>query len=614
MRLHNMFKKMSEREKSVSRTHLRRKPEAPEGLLRKCNKCGAPILTDEVIQGNYICPKCHGYFRIPAYKRIESIADQDTFEEWDCDMNTENGPVNPLEFRGYPEKVEKLREQTGLNEAVVTGKAKINGNPAVLGVCDGRFMMASMGWAVGEKITRAVERATEEKLPVILFTCSGGARMQEGIVSLMQMAKTSAALKKHSDAGLLYITVLTDPTTGGVTASFAMLGDIILAEPGALIGFAGPRVIEQTIGQKLPEGFQRAEFLLEHGFVDQIVKRNEMKEVLGKLIELHQTPGDAELNTKENIVEEAKSVNLSFEKEQETGSKIQIDSKLKVKNENRAENEKTNADLKGQTVFTGTKKSAWERVTQSRRKDRPTGQDYIDILFDDFVELHGDRYYKDDRAVIGGIAYFQGKPVTVIAQAKGKTTKENLERNFAMPSPEGYRKALRLMKQAEKFGRPVICFVDTPGAFCGMEAEERGQGEAIAHNLYEMSGLKVPVLSVVIGEGGSGGALALAVADEVWMLENSIYSVLSPEGFASILWKDSKRANEAAEVMKLTAEDLKQLGIIEQVIAEPEEFNEETLPVVAEKLNRQIQGFVTKYSKMPSEELVEKRYQRFRKM
>jgi len=609
-----MFKKMSEREKSVSRTHLRRKPEAPEGLLRKCNKCGAPILTDEVIQGNYICPKCHGYFRIPAYKRIESIADQDTFEEWDCDMNTENGPVNPLEFRGYPEKVEKLREQTGLNEAVVTGKAKINGNPAVLGVCDGRFMMASMGWAVGEKITRAVERATEEKLPVILFTCSGGARMQEGIVSLMQMAKTSAALKKHSDAGLLYITVLTDPTTGGVTASFAMLGDIILAEPGALIGFAGPRVIEQTIGQKLPEGFQRAEFLLEHGFVDQIVKRNEMKEVLGKLIELHQKPGDAELNTKENIVEEAKSVNLSFEKEQETGSKIQIDSKLKVKNENRAENEKTNAGLKGQTVFTGTKKSAWERVTQSRRKDRPTGQDYIDILFDDFVELHGDRYYKDDRAVIGGIAYFQGKPVTVIAQAKGKTTKENLERNFAMPSPEGYRKALRLMKQAEKFGRPVICFVDTPGAFCGMEAEERGQGEAIAHNLYEMSGLKVPVLSVVIGEGGSGGALALAVADEVWMLENSIYSVLSPEGFASILWKDSKRANEAAEVMKLTAEDLKQLGIIEQVIAEPEEFNEETLPAVAEKLNRQIQGFVTKYSKMPSEELVEKRYQRFRKM
>lgn len=609
-----MFKKMGERERSVSRTHLRRKPEAPEGLLRKCNKCGAPILTEEVIQGNYICPKCQGYFRVPAYKRIENIADQDTFEEWDCDMNTENGPANPLEFRGYPEKVEKLREQTGLNEAIVTGKAKINGNPAVIGVCDGRFMMASMGWAVGEKITRAVERATEERLPVILFTCSGGARMQEGIVSLMQMAKTSAALKKHSDAGLLYITVLTDPTTGGVTASFAMLGDIILAEPGALIGFAGPRVIEQTIGQKLPEGFQRAEFLLEHGFVDQIVKRNEMKEVLGKLLELHQKPEQMNQDEKEKVAEEEQSTNSS---ELDSGDAQNLDLKMQqysgVKTESENIEEKDYFSEK-HTVFSGTKKSAWERVTQSRRKDRPTGQDYIDILFDDFVELHGDRYYKDDRAVIGGIAYFQGRPVTVIAQAKGKTTKENLERNFAMPSPEGYRKALRLMKQAEKFGRPVVCFVDTPGAFCGMEAEERGQGEAIARNLYEMSGLKVPVLSVVIGEGGSGGALALAVADEVWMLENSIYSVLSPEGFASILWKDSKRANEAAEVMKLTAADLKRLGIIEQVIEEPEKFDEETLPVVTEKMSQQIQNFMERYCKMPEEELVEKRYQRFRQI
>ena len=204
--------------------------------------------------------------------------------------------------------------------------------------------------------------------------------------------------------------------------------------------------------------------------------------------------------------------------------------------------------------------SAWERVQLSRRKDRPTGSDYIKRLFTDFIELHGDRCYKDDKAIIGGIAKFQGIPVTVIAQEKGRTTKENIECNFGMPFPEGYRKALRLMKQAEKFGRPIICLVDTPGAFCGLEAEERGQGEAIARNLFEMSGLKVPVLSIVIGEGGSGGALAVAVADEVWMLENSVYSILSPEGFASILWKDSKKAKEAAEVMRLTAEDLKELA------------------------------------------------------
>ena len=565
MRLHNMFKKTGEKITSIH-SRNRRKPEAPEGILKKCNKCGAAILTDEVINGKYICPKCHGYFRIPAYKRIELVTDAGSFEEWDAKIDEGERPENPLDFRGYTEKVEALRVKTGLDEAVITGKATICGYPVVIGVCDGRFMMASMGHAVGEKITRAVERATEERLPVVLFTCSGGARMQEGIISLMQMAKTSAALKRHSDAGFLYIPVLTDPTTGGVTASFAMLGDIILAEPGALIGFAGPRVIEQTIGQKLPEGFQRAEFLLEHGFVDRIVTRDEMKEVLGQILKMHT-----------------------------------------VTDEKKEENRKNISAVKENV-------SAWERVLKSREKERPVGKDYIDRLFTDFVELHGDRYYKDDPAVVGGIAYFHGKAVTVIAQCKGKTTKENLERNFSMPSPEGYRKALRLMKQAEKFQRPVICFVDTPGAFCGMEAEERGQGEAIARNLYEMSALKVPVLSIVIGEGGSGGALALAVADEVWMMENAVYSVLSPEGFASILWKDSKRASEAAGVMRLTAADLKELKVIEEIICEPEVYREDTMVPVLCELEEKMEHFLEQYGSLSEKQLTDRRYDRFRRM
>ena len=572
MRLHNMFKKTGEKITSIH-SRNRRKPEAPEGILKKCNKCGAAILTDEVINGKYICPKCHGYFRISAYKRIELVTDAGSFEEWDAKIDEGERPENPLDFRGYTEKVEALRVKTGLDEAVVTGKATICGYPVVIGVCDGRFMMASMGHAVGEKITRAVERATEERLPVVLFTCSGGARMQEGIISLMQMAKTSAALKRHSDAGLLYIPVLTDPTTGGVTASFAMLGDIILAEPGALIGFAGPRVIEQTIGQKLPEGFQRAEFLLEHGFVDRIVTRDEMKEVLGQILKMH---------------------TVTDEKKEDCPEK---------KKENRK-----NISVVKENV------SAWERVLKSREKERPVGKDYIDRLFTDFVELHGDRYYKDDPAVVGGIAYFHGKAVTVIAQCKGKTTKENLERNFAMPSPEGYRKALRLMKQAEKFQRPVICFVDTPGAFCGMEAEERGQGEAIARNLYEMSALKVPVLSIVIGEGGSGGALALAVADEVWMMENAVYSVLSPEGFASILWKDSKRASEAAGVMRLTAADLKELKVIEEIICEPEVYREDTMVPVLCELEEKMEHFLEQYGSLSEKQLTDRRYDRFRRM
>lgn len=592
MRLQNMFKKTGERENPVRKGRLRRRPEAPEGLLKKCNKCGAAILSEEVINGAYICPKCHGYFRVPAYKRIEMIADEGSFEEWDMDLDGMDGPPDPLQFKGYSEKIKKLREQTGLKEAVVTGRVKINGTQAVIGVCDGRFMMASMGYAVGEKITRAVERATNEKLPVILFTCSGGARMQEGIISLMQMEKTSAALKRHSDAGLLYVTVLTDPTTGGVTASFAMLGDIIIAEPQALIGFAGPRVIEQTIGEKLPEGFQRAEFLLEHGFVDQIVKRENMKPVLGRILKMHDhVHPDCRKGKEVRKSDRTEPVPKAGMTEKKAGKKA-------------AEQE----------PWSEKSLTAWERVCRSRSKERPVGKDYIDILFEDFVELHGDRYYRDDPAIIGGIAYFQGICVTVIAQAKGRTTKENLERNFAMPSPEGYRKARRLMKQAEKFHRPVINFVDTPGAFCGMEAEERGQGEAIARNLFELSGLKVPVLSVVIGEGGSGGALALAVADEVWMLENSVYSVLSPEGFASILWKDSSRSVEAAKMMKLTAADLKKLGVIERVFPEPQNFSVLTMKPTAELLRAGLAEFLTKYQKLETKDLLEGRYERFRKL
>lgn len=592
MRLQNMFKKTGERENPVRKGRLRRRPEAPEGLLKKCNKCGAAILSEEVINGAYICPKCHGYFRVPAYKRIEMIADEGSFEEWDMDLDGMDGPPDPLQFKGYSEKIKKLREQTGLKEAVVTGRVKINGTQAVIGVCDGRFMMASMGYAVGEKITRAVERATNEKLPVILFTCSGGARMQEGIISLMQMEKTSAALKRHSDAGLLYVTVLTDPTTGGVTASFAMLGDIIIAEPQALIGFAGPRVIEQTIGEKLPEGFQRAEFLLEHGFVDQIVKRENMKPVLGRILKMHD------------------HVHPDCRKGKEVRKSDRTEPVPKVG----MTEKKAGKKAAEQEPWSEKSLTAWERVCRSRSKERPVGKDYIDILFEDFVELHGDRYYRDDPAIIGGIAYFQGICVTVIAQAKGRTTKENLERNFAMPSPEGYRKARRLMKQAEKFHRPVINFVDTPGAFCGMEAEERGQGEAIARNLFELSGLKVPVLSVVIGEGGSGGALALAVADEVWMLENSVYSVLSPEGFASILWKDSSRSAEAAKMMKLTAADLKKLGVIERVFPEPQNFSVLTMKPTAELLRAGLAEFLTKYQKLETKDLLEGRYERFRKL
>lgn len=539
-------------------------PQIPEGLWRKCKKCQAPIYVDDVRSNYYACPKCDGYFRVSAYRRIEMITDEGSFEEWNISM-----PIsNPLEFPNYEEKLRQAKEKSKLDEALVIGSARIKGLDVVIGICDSRFMMGSMGYNLGEKLTLAIEKAIEKKLPLIVYTCSGGARMQEGIVSLMQMAKTSAALKRLHEAGQVYISVLTDPTTGGVMASFAMLGDVILAEPKALVGFAGPRVIAQTIGAKLPEGFQRSEFLLEHGFVDKIVERKDQRDTLYNIINLYRRNSSLD----KSVVFEA-----------------------------------FNEEIKEEV-----KKTAWEQVLISRDIMRPTAKDYIENLFDSFIELHGDRLSTDDGAIIGGIAEFCGIPVTVIGQQKGRNIKENKIRNFGMPSPGGYRKALRLMRQANDFGRPIICFVDTPGAFCGIEAEENGQGEAIARNLFEMSDMKVPILSIVIGEGGSGGALALAVSNEVWMLENSIYSILSPEGFASILYKDSKKCKEAANDMKITAAELKELGIIDKIIKEDNPATIEDMQKLLATMKEDIYHFLDKYKNMQASTIAKQRYDRYR--
>ena len=252
--------------------------------------------------------------------------------------------------------------------------------------------------------------------------------------------------------------------------------------------------------------------------------------------------------------------------------------------------------------------SAYDKVLLARAKGRATGLSYIDHIFEDFVELHGDRRFADDPAIVGGIATLGGKPVTVIAMEKGSDMKDKVRRNFGAPNPEGYRKALRLMKQAEKFRRPVVCFVDTSGAYCGLGAEERGQGQAIAENLVEMAGLKTPIVSILVGEGGSGGALALAVADQVWILENAVYSVISPEGCASILWKDAKKVKDAAECLRLTAQDMEELGVVEKVIPEEKDF-----ALTYDRIKNELLETLPALEALPLEELLEKRYERFRK-
>ena len=541
----------------------------------ECPFCGRELDKDKVIKRKYVCYECGYYFRVRTNNRIKMVADRGSFEQWFEDLVESN----PLSFEGYEEKLEATREKTGLTEAVTVGKCRIYGEEAVIGVCDSRFLMGSMGHVVGERITAAVERATELRLPVFIFCCSGGARMQEGIISLMQMAKTTAAIKKHSDAGLFYCTILTDPTTGGVTASFATVGDVIMAEPGALIGFAGPRVIKQTIGQDLPEGFQRAEFQVEKGFADGIVKREDLRKTIYYLIVANRP--------KEGV--------------------------FRVRRQSEEDKRFMYTEILKELTWKSRSLTAWEKVKAVRQAIRPSAKDYMDYIFDFFVEAKGDRAYGDDQAIMGGIAMLNGQPITVIADMKGNSIEECQKRNFGMPLPEGYRKALRLMKQAEKFGRPIVSFVNTAGAYCGIEAEERGQGEAIARNLLEMSALKVPVLCIVIGEGGSGGALATAVGNEVWMMENATYSILSPEGFASILWKDASAAPKASEVMNITSQDLKRLGVVEKIIPEFGGANPNTVEAIGEYMRDEIVKFLDACEGKDWESFAEERYNRFRK-
>ena len=546
---------------TIPQSNLSTEPSVPDGMWTQCPKCQKTIYNKQLGQCK-ICPGCGAHFRIGAPEMLAIIADENSFEERDADLI----PENPIDYPGYAAKIDSLGKSLDVKEAVITGKCAIGGVPVMLCIMDNRFIMGSMGSVVGEKITRAFEEAVSSQIPIVIFTASGGARMQEGIISLMQMAKVSAAVKRHSDAGLLYISVLTDPTTGGVTASYAMQADIILAEPGALVGFAGRRVIEQTMKQTLPEDFQSAEFVQEHGFIDKIVRRDQMKEILGNTLKLH------------------------------TSGRV-----------------KTEIPLKVEHYCGSTRIEPSETVEISRKITRPTSKDIIDTIFTDFIEFHGDRNFRDDTAIVGGVGYLDGMPVTVVATQKGRNLEENVINNFGQPHPEGYRKALRLMKQAEKFGRPVLSLINTSGAYCAAGAEERGQGEAIAQNLLQMSGLKIPILSVIVGEGGSGGALALALADKVYMFEYSMYSILSPEGFASILWKDAKRAKEAAVVMKLRPVDLLGLQVIEGIIPEVEGGFDNDIPFSLDYLKQLLIHEFSVLQQIPTEEMLNKRYDRFRK-
>ena len=597
-------------------------PVDPETIAwQRCRSCKLSFEPHKFVDAGYACPVCGTLTRMTSDERIATILDEGTFEEWDTDLPD----VDPLDFPGYPEKIAALREKTGLHEAVRTGFGTICTLPVAIGFMDSSFMMASMGHLVGEKITRLFDRATERKLPVVIFCASGGARMQEGLVSLMQMAKTSCAIERHDQAGLLYISVITDPTTGGVTASFATLGDIILAEPRALIGFAGQRVIRDTIKQELPEGFQTAEFALEHGLIDAIIERGKMRDALRRLLVIHAHDARERYIRDHNLEpdETYKSDTVSNETAQQAEGLRGMASKIPLfKNLLRTPDPKSDlerhakraARRDGMSIDNNAAPgSAWESVQLARNVHRPTSQAYVKEMVEGFFELHGDRAFGDDGAIVAGLGWIDGMPVTIITQEKGIDLPDRIRRNFGCPQPEGYRKSLRLMRQAEKFGRPIVCLVDTQGAFCGTEAEERGQGNAIAENLKGMAGLHVPVVSVLLGEGGSGGALALAVSNYVAMQEHAVYSVLSPEGFASILWKDRSRAAEAATVMRMNADEVYRMGIIDEVVSEGDQPAHVNPDQAVANVHACISHALATFDGFDGDELMRARHERFAK-
>ncbi|MFJ4789505.1 acetyl-CoA carboxylase carboxyltransferase subunit alpha [Streptomyces sp. NPDC088794] len=491
---------------------------------RRCASCGSFIYGKRLDRNLKVCPECGFHFRIPPDVRIGQLADPGSFEAFP-DTYAPRDLLGFTDSKPYPDRLRDAQARTGRQDAILTGRMTVRGRPVVVAVLDFTFMGGSMGAVVGEAVAAAARHALDRRLPLLLIAASGGARMQEGALSLMQMAKTAQWVAALREARLPVINLNTDPTFGGVSASFAMLGDVILAEPGALIGFAGPQVIRNTIRQELPPGFQSAEFLLEHGMIDAVVPRENQREQLARLLAL---------------------LGPSLPQLPDTGGPEAI-----------------------RTTPVPSTRTTRETVSLARDIGRPTALEYFGYVFDDFVSLHGDRAFGDDHALVGGVARFGGQSLVVLGHQKGHDTAELVRSNFGMPNPEGYRKALRLMRFADRFGLPVVNFIDTPGAFPGIEAEQRGQSVAIADCILELSRLRVPVVSVVTGEGGSGGALALGVADTVLILENAYYSVISPEGCSTILFGTAEHADRAADALRLTASELLRLGVVDGVVPEP---------------------------------------------
>ncbi|WP_116199123.1 acetyl-CoA carboxylase, carboxyltransferase subunit beta [Amycolatopsis circi] len=549
---------------------LTRRVPADQAEWVVCAGCRDLIYGKRLSRSLGVCPECGRHRRVDAPERISQLLDPGSAELLGFRADDAD-PLGFVDSKPYRQRLAEARRETGLDEAVLCARGTVEGQPVVVAVMDFRFMGGSLGSAVGELITQAVEEALHTRTPLLVVTASGGARMQEGALSLMQMAKTSQAFAQLDEAGVFTVSLITDPTFGGVAASFASLADVLVAEPGARMGFAGRRVIEQTIREELPADFQTAEFLLGHGLADLICPRGELRSTIARLL----STGNRHVGA--------------------SGPAAEIGDALV----------RDPAALEA--------RDPWQAVRSARALDRPTARDYFHRMLDEFVELHGDRLSADSASLVGGLGRLGGIPVLVLGHQKGHDASELAAAGFGMPQPSGYRKSARLMRIAAKLGLPVIALVDTPGAHPGVAAEEQGQAIAIAENLRLMAGLPVPIVAVVTGEGGSGGALALAVADAVLMWEHAVYSVISPEGCAAILWKDAQAAPKAAAALGVSAERLLGLGVVDAVIREPSGGVQADHHLAAERLRAVLLGELGRLAGQEQMELLTRRHARFRR-
>jgi acetyl-CoA carboxylase carboxyl transferase subunit beta len=548
------------------RTLLRRnedgEPAEIEQGHEQCLSCGADLEGSRLYERFRVCHSCGFHFHLTAKERLATLLDIGSFHEDDRGVTS----IDPLSFQGrqsYRSRVIQAQRRTQLTEAALTGTGSIVGRDIVVGVIDFSFLGGSIGVAAGERLARAFEKATSRRSPVVLICSTSGTRMQEGLLALMQAPRIAAAIHRHDEAGLPYIAVLTDPTTGSAYTGFVNLADILIAEPNALVGYAALRALEETAGEELPGGAHTSEAHLERGLIDAVIPRAQLRDSLAQLLDLimngyRVSPGP---DHREGHVHH-------------------------------------------------TTRSAWQQVQLSRHQQRPTTEELIRRMTTSFVELHGDRSGADDHAIIAGIGSIGGDAAMLIGQVR-PTEGSNHE---GWITAAGFRKAQRAMRLAAKVNLPVVTLIDTAGAHPSLANEEAGLGDAIARCMVTMLGLPVPTVAVITGEGNSEAAVAMAVADRVLMLDNAVYEVVRPEDAASILFGGADRAGEVAERLRLTSHDCYRLGIIDHTVSEPGEGAHTDHGETANLVRRSVLRELSRIQRKKPKKRVAERYARYREI